>query len=220
MELEIYPSKRILFSISGGTDSAILLYLTCKYITENNLTDVEITPWTVVDIHRPGNDIIVKNILSIITQLYPNIVFRPWLLDHIDVEMNNPSSKLSLMRELNRQQFITGTYDTLMFALTNSPPVKLSAPLETSENRNPNTVKSEKEYLPEYKVTLYGPFVNLNKKDIAHLYEKYSLMDNLFPLTQSCIGLPHETDNGTKPCKQCFWCLEKFWAFGRYDFNQ
>jgi len=220
MELDIYPHKRILFSISGGTDSALLLYLVCKHITENNLTDIIITPWTVVDIHRPGNEKIVQIILDMIISFYPNINLKPLLVDYIDVKMNNSSSKLTLMRNINKQQFRSGQYDMLMFALTNSPPVELSAPLETPEDRNPNTVKLEKEYLSEYNVTLYGPFVNVNKKGIAHLYEKHNLMDLLFPITQSCIGLPEETDNGTKPCKKCFWCLEKFWAFGRYDFNQ
>ena len=26
-----------------------------------------------------------------------------------------------------------------------------------------------------------------------------------------------KTDNFTKPCKECWWCREKKWAFGMYD---
>ena len=38
------------------------------------------------------------------------------------------------------------------------------------------------------------------------MYEKYGVLDTLFPLTASCIGFPHETDNGQKPCGNCDCC--------------
>ena len=53
---------------------------------------------------------------------------------------------------------------------------------------------------------------------IKMLYEKYDVLDTLFPLTASCIGWPHETDNGRHPCKVCVWCKERLWAFGSNDF--
>ena len=66
--------------------------------------------------------------------------------------------------------------------------------------------------------SVYFPFINKDKSYIKMLYEKYDVLDTLFPLTASCIGWPHETDNGRHPCKVCVWCKERLWAFGSNDF--
>ena len=61
---------------------------------------------------------------------------------------------------------------------------------------------------------LYSPFVQEDKSYVKMMYEKYGVLDTLFPLTASCIGFPDETDNGQKPCRNCVWCKERLWAFG------
>ena len=53
-----------------------------------------------------------------------------------------------------------------------------------------------------------------DKSYVKMMYEKYNVLDKLFPLTASCIGFPYETDNGQKPCRNCVWCKERLWAFG------
>ena len=53
-----------------------------------------------------------------------------------------------------------------------------------------------------------------DKSYVKMMYEKYNVLDKLFPLTASCIGFPDETDNGQKPCRNCVWCKERLWAFG------
>jgi len=49
------------------------------------------------------------------------------------------------------------------------------------------------------------------------IYEQFNLLDDLFPLTMSCIGFAPETNYFTEPCRKCYWCHEKKWAFGCYD---
>ena len=66
----------------------------------------------------------------------------------------------------------------------------------------------------------WQPFLNKTKKDFADLYEEHNLMDSLFPYTASCVGKAEKTNNFTKPCQKCFWCLEKYWAFNMYDYPQ
>ena len=60
----------------------------------------------------------------------------------------------------------------------------------------------------------YRPFIKQDKSYVKMMYEKYNVLDKLFPLTASCIGFPDETDNGQKPCRNCVWCKERLWAFG------
>jgi 7-cyano-7-deazaguanine synthase in queuosine biosynthesis len=58
------------------------------------------------------------------------------------------------------------------------------------------------------------PWWNVDKKFIAFQYQKYNLMNIIFPLTESCI---EDKKDQPFPCKKCFWCEEKYWAFGSYD---
>ena len=67
-----------------------------------------------------------------------------------------------------------------------------------------------KRYHPE------KPFQNHDKAWVARCFESEGLMKGLFPLTRSCEGQADKTKNFTKPCKKCWWCREKYWAFKQY----
>ena len=54
------------------------------------------------------------------------------------------------------------------------------------------------------------PFASVNKKYIAEQYDKFGL-EELSKLTVSCVG------DDTVPCKHCWWCRERKWAFNNYD---
>ena len=63
----------------------------------------------------------------------------------------------------------------------------------------------------------------VDKRFIAHQYRKENLMENLFPLTESCLveSVGELIENGCEPdaypCKICHQCVEKFVAFHMYD---
>ena len=68
-----------------------------------------------------------------------------------------------------------------------------------------------------------SPWYKVDKRFIGHQYCKEGLMDNLFPLTESCLveSSGELIENGLEPdaypCKMCHQCVEKFVAFGMYD---
>ncbi|NDB29340.1 hypothetical protein EB155_06235 [archaeon] len=68
-----------------------------------------------------------------------------------------------------------------------------------------------------YNRRIYRPLAFMHKRFIAEEYKKHNLMNDLFPLTASCIGYANTTNNFSEPCKKCWWCKEKKWAFGMYD---
>ena len=68
-----------------------------------------------------------------------------------------------------------------------------------------------------YNRWLYRPLAFMHKKFMAEEYKKHNLMEELFPLTASCIGYAEKTNHFSGPCKVCWWCKEKKWAFGMYD---
>ena len=77
------------------------------------------------------------------------------------------------------------------------------------------------------------PFRNMNKKEVAGLVKGLGLDKTLFPVTETCeteiemygeygkpdfFNMPY-TKPGAEPCKRCWPCREKYWAYGYYDFN-
>jgi len=68
-----------------------------------------------------------------------------------------------------------------------------------------------------------SPWYKVDKRFIGHQYRKENLIDNLFPLTESCLceSVGELVENGLNsdsyPCKKCHQCVEKFVAFGMYD---
>ena len=62
-----------------------------------------------------------------------------------------------------------------------------------------------------------NPFFDIDKKQLAELYNQYNITNTLFPLTYSCEGSAELTNTHTQHCEKCWWCEERYWAFGRYE---
>ena len=61
----------------------------------------------------------------------------------------------------------------------------------------------------------FRPFWQINKMFIADIYRQYNLINSLFPITWSCEGTVEGSCNFTIHCEECWWCLERMWAFDR-----
>jgi len=221
----IQKSKSIFLSLSGGTDSALLFYLICKYISENKI-DTTITPFTVIDTKRPGNDFYTNKIINFMKRTFKNTKINKNVIDYIT--KINSNDKLRLMEKTINNHFLHNKYDLSMNALSSFPDqnelknnkdmYKKAMTIITEDRTKTGNKQVGPIYDSQKNTYWYFPFINIDKKNIAKMYEEYNLMDNLFPITQSCIGYTKETNNGTEPCKKCFWCLEKYWAFGLFDY--
>ena len=221
-------TKNILFHLSGGADSAILLYLTCKYLTDNNMKTT-ISPITIVEQENPYNLELVKKIIKLMKKKFLNVRLKSSKFE-IGTAKDYNNNKRELIKNKIRKHLVSGKYDLTLNAITSLPPVnemlknkdmmKQSQNQVKTEDRNKTLNKDEgPTYSERFKCYYQRPFHNFDKKDIAKLYKKYDLMSDLFNLTQSCIGNSAETKKGTIACEKCFWCLEKYWAFGLYDFQ-
>ena len=88
---------------------------------------------------------------------------------------------------------------------------------------NTSTYKDFKRY--EFK-----PFRNKTKKELATWVKQLGLMKTLFPVTETCeletVYYESYSENfninysqpGIEPCRRCWPCREKWWAYGYYDF--
>lgn len=211
---KIEGKKHIWVSLSGGVDSALLMYLIVQHLYTNNST-AKVTPWCLVDLERPGNDLDAQKIIDCIYNMYPYQHIQPMQGGSFRKPPGGDKVKLSMPFWENMAA--TGEYDMFTSALSASPTIDQMKSIEgfyesflllTSEDRNP---ANEKQEFYDSKIAAWFPFINIDKKAIANKYEEQDLMFSLFPLTKSCV------DREFTPCKKCFWCHEKKWAFGLYD---
>lgn len=208
--------NHIWMSLSGGTDSALIFYLVVKWLHENNKT-TKITPWCTYDTFRPGNDKDAQNVIDVVKDKIPYEHIQPMIVKPFSKHRGMQKNDLTypLWKEMQRSR----NYDLFISALTASPSVDEMKETEgfyeaflrlKAENRDPAEKKVE--IVDDgHGLTIWHPVANIDKKVIAAGYEEHDLMDDLFPLTTSCVNR-HVT-----PCMTCFWCYEKYWAFHMYD---
>lgn len=232
---ETLPSQ-IIMGCSGGLDSAAILYLICKHFPE-----IEIIPYTAVDDNYPKHteatinvdnwfrlnfpDNKIKNLeIFNINQKDRNIVSDKTInhykntIESLQTLSSNSVSKTIQLYQVFGEMY--GMYPDVIqcLGMTANPPnpvLKKYGFLHTIESRRTITTKDGNETLTKTDFhTEYKPFHNVDKKFVADIYEKNELMESLFPLTWSCNGSYKDTNAFTEPCKKCFWCHEKKWAFG------
>ena len=192
--------KKLGSHISGGTDSALMTFLMAKFIDDNNLKDVKIVPihgWDVRRQHSYSPDD-VRNVLNIIKPLFPTVQIDDLYIYAFNKIKGEEKSKYA--RPVIRLLYKEKVVDILASGSTREPSSKDLIGLGIESIGRTEKIRDG------------GPMGAYTKKDVAELYEKYDLMDNLLPVTVSCIG---DLPDG-EPCKKCWWCKEKYWAFGRY----
>lgn len=62
------------------------------------------------------------------------------------------------------------------------------------------------------KIANYSPFRNFDKRASIWIGKELGVLDDLLSITRSCEGNSERTDGFTKPCNECWWCLEREWA--------
>lgn len=212
--------KKILLDISGGADSSLLLYMLIKYLQDTKRTDVEVNLLTMAfDKKGRWTAKYANSIIDfVIDKTQTDYIKNHWVFYR-----KTPES--TYIPQMEEHYIKSENITLLMNGRTANPPLGETVTnykgesillTETSPAPERNVNGSAKIYQYYSTLTIYRPFVNLHKKEIKDLYEKYDLLDSLFPLTRSCEGFDYETENYTKTCGRCWWCLERKWAFGEY----
>ena len=240
------PPERIVVNVSGGLDSASILYLLCKHFPETKKfiytgKDV-VTPFdseAAIDVvawckHNFKNHNIVSHDVivyddrdpEVLKQMHEEVKQDPSLYDKyawIDFP-GNPEKSLEhflgklakphltyidvcrVMEENNCNRYIA--------AMTRNPPnedMKKNGFFHLAEAKR----NQDREVLI-LGTKFYHPLARVDKLFVKGVFEEENLMDEYFKLTGSCTGTANETNFFLEPCKECFWCHEKYWAFGKY----
>lgn len=237
-ELELFSKgvpDKIMLSLSGGLDSASLLFLICKHIPQ-----VQIIPFTGKDKYAPFDFVSSQMILQWMQDRFPdnNIQEHEWFeFDVQDPDLRAAAEaawekekvmvngklvercgRLSgLVKILEIRKFTMATWHKhkrplIVNGMTGNPPVeemKAHGFYDLRERR-----RDEGNPVKQYGGINYQPFVLYDKKFVADIYYQNDIMD-LYELTSSCVGSAAKTNYFSEPCNECFWCHEKKWAFSK-----
>ncbi len=207
-DIHFYNKKRkIGIKISGGADSAIVLYMLCKYIVENN-TGAKIIPITVNHEGKDYQEKYAKQVINYCKNIFGNIFSQ-----HYIARNPTPDTYVQTQIDLVNTLYFKDIINCHYVGITRNPPKEISDTFGhpgPSDDRSPgwhrNTVIENK---------IFRPLINIDKKGVAELYDTLGVTDTLFPLTRSCEAV---TSDFTEHCKTgCWFCQERYWGFGRYE---
>jgi hypothetical protein len=190
--------------VSGGTDSAVLLYLLLsKYNSKIHIFSTSAGPRKEVD---------MKHCLDVV-RTCTNITSN-WNVEHhiTYTEGYAGPAIFDLAHKYVEEERIRW----LFTGITKNPPYDVQAkwkdkqPALALDGRDPDEIRDPFRHSEHRKIY---PWTNFDKRDIAQLYQKHNLTDTLFPVTRSCVNI----HTGDVHCGECWWCNEREWAFGRLE---
>lgn len=177
--------------LSGGLDSALLLYLLLR--ADKN---INIQPFTIAK--ADGSYLYVREILNYFENQF-NIKLAETVIVGDPTAHHTAQSKTAVVEILEKHQDV----DYIYFA-TNQNPVNDFDYSNYPDGSFPDRVLES----PHPKILM--PFIKMYKDEILKLAFDYG-QEKLLNLTHSC------TEQKTGRCGQCFQCNEREWAFRKLN---
>jgi hypothetical protein len=216
-------------SVSGGADSALLAYMLCSIITQENLTtDVHVTTNIRCWKTRPWQETNSIDVYNYLQTKFPNINFHRHV-NFIPPEMEEPhttyiTDEYGEQKPGNRiilrahAEYIGHKYKLNAWynAVTKNPSnVSLTNRVEDRDIEADNLDIMIKEYQGSHSI---HPFRYIEKDWIVAQYHNLKILP-FFEITRSCEGeFDHLNFKNYQPkmtvpeCGECFWCQERNWA--------
>jgi len=226
IEFELSTNTRqIGVNCSGGADSAILLYMICDYIQQNDI-DATVSVMTCANDNK--NRWNARKAASVINYTINKLKFNSIDMHYI---YYRDRQDIKYFHEVEAKLFADGRIDLLVAGITANP--KVTAIVEDSNGNmidlsHNALVERNSNQAPQWTTStngnkFYTPFINVDKRFVASMYSEYNVMDML-DLTRSCEATPqppglvhtveYDPNFENQPCGKCWWCLERKWAFG------
>lgn len=195
IKIELDPKLRTGVLVSGGMDSAILLFLILKEIADKNL-NIDLTVYNVPNVADNAVEH-SKDVVEFLEQYFNTSI----KLVNIGLGTAAP---LQLIRKPATELITNGLVDMLYSGQNQfAPEAKLWPEYIRAESgfvrRDPNS--------PDEPHARF-PFIKLYKYHILELYRQFNLLE-LARITHSC------TTQTAGKCAECLWCREREWAFTR-----
>lgn len=233
--------KRIGINLSGGADSALLTYLLCKIIKDNNFkTRVDIITYQRCWETRPWQGYYAQQVYDKLFTMFPDIIenrhlcYIPPELEHGSIGniVNNRSGDMIIVGSYNKFSAWHHNLDAVFNGTSMNPD---DSRTDRMKSRDKSAVQGSLNDLWHYVKSVDTFFVHpfkFVKKD--WIVAQYHLMDilDLYNTTRSCEGdirhheavknvcssfKDYEYGMHIPECNQCWWCEERRWANSRVN---
>ena len=194
--------KPVGIMVSGGTDSALLLYL----LLQKYQTTIQI--FTIANSKRKYYN--TKAALDVVNKCI-ELTGNHNLEHHVFHRFIQKDNDFYDIPKIYQERQLV---DKVFHGITANPPSNVLSGFPTVQSerdielRNPDIKKNE---MPENSAFVL-PWINIDKKEIYQYYKNLGLLESLYPLTRSCES---NKDLGPQHCGVCWWCAERKWAFGK-----
>lgn len=228
MNLYFDPSwKKIAISLSGGADSALLAYLICKKVSNQEIHFINhIRCWKT----KPWQEVDAINVIQYIKKAFPQISFyihKNFIAPDLEYGTMGPTITDEYGKKVSGDNAeIRGFAEYICFkknievyynAVTCNPKnVAFSGMKERDLDKNDSNAYLEK--MSHMGKLAIHPFRFISKDKIYQKYIEHNILD-LFHITRSCEGtfdnitFKNYTPETIVPvCNNCFWCKERQWA--------
>jgi hypothetical protein len=226
-----YSWKNIGIAVSGGADSALLLYLLCSIIKDHNL---DTTVHVITNIRcwktRPWQQYDSLNVYNYMSTKFPDIKFvrhtnlvppefewgnkGPTLVDEYGKLVSGDNIELRAFAEYTCH---SNNIEAYFNAVTRNPEIDIDNAMHT-RNVNPSLETLHLMIMKHMNFVACHPFRFLDKSFIVSIYKRLGL-NELFDITRSCEGefsdITYKTytkGQFVPVCNNCFWCKERSWA--------
>jgi hypothetical protein len=234
--IDFTDDKVVGMKLSGGMDSAIVFYMLCKHIKDNNLKTA-ILPITLNGWHKPYHGEFSKRIIYYMKSKFPTVEILPHALKD-GTEHGDYSDEQNVHLYETHQKI---PFDIYFTGVTKNPPREIYLQFYNSEkellegptdNRDDNLVqdlehpyfwhtdghwqlgKTLDQGVKQGNMTSISLLIDKDKKGVAELYDIFDVRQTLLPETRSCENYdPIVTQNFTIHCHtECWWCHERHWG--------
>lgn len=209
--------RNVGIQVSGGLDSALLLFLTVKAIEQSGL-DIKIQPISVFIPTKVKNIASTEAIISKVREITKVDFINDGIVYNMPLEetSTHDGKKDQFFINMIKELFHQGKIDFEFNGNTKNPPEHVRANWRNDHYRQKNRDNASSIYTTAFSAS---PHYNMNKSDIVNLYLKYNIFNDIVPLTCSCdenINVVYDNRLNV-PCGTCWWCEERRWGFESND---
>ena len=232
--------NRIGVRLSGGADSSILYYAICNHFKDR--PDVDIYPLTMDTQYKWWYSRGAKVVIDRVTELTGKqpkehvVHYYPHFTEY-EFRHNNQRYEDGI-NEMQRLAILKYNLDAVYIGLTKNPPIdEMKAYFIKNEHGldvevlmdyiDTRATSRDTQEDPEVRTVHIDigddvitsqqiiPFANADKSAVKQLYDHHNMIEDLYSVTYSCEKVPATKTEPLVHCGHCFFCLERWWGFGR-----
>lgn len=222
--------KKIAVRLSGGPDSSIIYHAVCDFYKDT--PGASVYPYTVSTPLRPHSGKKAAKVVDVVRDLTGVSPTKHYISWHDEHNPKNSSAVNSLEYTKAQDDLCKEVISSNRIEIHYSG-LSINCPIDELENAirmynlpfesyaslatrdQTRDVPTESTMLMSGNVAMCLPFAAYDKRQVRKEFDRYGVVDTLFPHTWSCEHNEQRNIEDPVHCGKCYFCIERVYAFGR-----